>query len=82
MSKKTTPIAAVIPERVVYIGPTLPGVAKHGTVYEGGIPKELQAAVKEKPLLEKLIVKESEFAEAQTSIIRKSGVYYEAYKSI
>jgi len=82
MSKKITPAVKVTTEPVVYVGPTINGVAKHGTVYEGGIPKELQAAVKEKPLLEKLIVKSSDFAEAQKSIIRKSGVYYEAYKSI
>lgn len=82
MSKKKTIAPEVVAERLVYIGPTIIGVAKHGTVYENGIPKKLQEAVDEKPLLGKLIVKESDFAEAQKSIIRKKGVYYEAYKSI
>jgi hypothetical protein len=46
MSKKTTPIAAAVPEPMAYIGPTINGVAKHGTVYEGGIPKALQEVAK------------------------------------
>ena len=84
MSKKSNPAATVkvVPEPMAYIGPTIYGVAVHGTVYKDGIPKKLQEAAVKKPLLEKLIVKLSDFAEAQKSIIRKQGVYYEAYKSI
>lgn len=84
MSKKNNSpkIAEPVSEARAYVGPTIRGVAQHGTVYSDGIPKSLQDAVAEKPLLGKLIVKLSDFSKAQTSIIRKQGVYYEAYKSI
>jgi hypothetical protein len=82
MSKKKITAPENGPEPMAYVGPTIVGVAKHGTVFNNGIPKKLQEAVAEKPLLGKLIVKLSDFAEAQKSIIRKKGVYYEAYKSI
>lgn len=89
MSKKTEEKVSAVKSEVVpntepvaYIGPTIRGVATHGTVFNNGVPETLKVAAKEKPLLEKLIVKLSDFAKAQKSIICKKGVYYEAYKSI
>ena len=39
----------------VYIGPTVPGAAVHGTFYHNGPRKELEAVMKEEPALRSLL---------------------------
>lgn len=41
---------------VIYLGPAIPGVAVPGTVYNNGLPSQLEKAVKECPTLKKLLV--------------------------
>lgn len=43
-------------EQVMYIGPTLRGVAKSGAVFSGGIPKKLEKLAAKKPIIKSLIV--------------------------
>ena len=38
-------------EQVMYIGPTLRGVAKSGAVFSGGIPKKLEKLAAKKPII-------------------------------
>ena len=40
-------------EQVMYIGPTLRGVAKSGAVFSGGIPKKLEKLAAKKPIIKK-----------------------------
>lgn len=42
--KETEKTKAAEPEKVIYMGPTIRGVAVQGTVFEGGIPPELEEA--------------------------------------
>lgn len=67
---------------LVYVGPTIPGIANHGTAYNNGIPQGLRKEAEKKPLLNKLIVDITDMPEAIRSINRKTGVIYEAYKTV
>ena len=40
----------------VYIGPTIPGVATHGTIYNNGPSRELEEAMKKEPAFKGLLV--------------------------
>lgn len=46
----------------VYCGPSVRGVARQYTTYQGGIPKELKAFIREHPLVRRLIVHPGKFA--------------------
>lgn len=46
----------------VYCGPSVQGVARQYTTYQGGIPKELKAFIREHPLVRRLIVHPGKFA--------------------
>lgn len=41
---------------MIYLGPAIAGVAVPGTVYNNGLPSQLEKAVKECPTLKKLLV--------------------------
>jgi hypothetical protein len=43
-------------EKVMYLGPTLRGVVRTGTVFEGGLPKNLSVLAEKKPIINNLIV--------------------------
>lgn len=42
--------------KVIYIGPTVQGVVRHGEVFSGGIPQHLQKLANAKPMIQNLIV--------------------------
>lgn len=44
------------PKKVVYLGPTLPGVAKEGTIYISGITPQLEEACKRMPAIREFVV--------------------------
>ena len=56
-------------EQVMYIGPTLRGIAKSGAVFSGGIPKKLEKLAAEKPIIKKLIVPISGIVQAKIRMI-------------
>lgn len=56
---------ADIPNLCVYCGPSVRGVARQYTTYQGGIPKELKAFVKEHPAAWGLIVSTARFADVR-----------------
>ena len=41
---------------VMYLGPTIRGVVKHGAVFSGGIPGRLEKLTAKKPIMNHLIV--------------------------
>lgn len=67
--------------KMVYCGPTLPGVAKQYTVYTGGIPAALKEAAKKMPPLSGLIVPLDELPEVMRSLREGSGSIYALYQS-
>lgn len=49
--------------KVMYIGPTVRGVVKHGDTFSGGIPDRLEKFAKAKPVMQNLIVPLSQAVE-------------------
>lgn len=43
-------------EKVMYIGPTVRGVVRHGATFSGGLPKPLNKLAERKPIIKNLIV--------------------------
>ena len=54
MTKKKTAVKAIT--KFAYIGPTLPGIVKEGTIYENGSDGALMQACKKMPALTDMIV--------------------------
>ena len=67
--------AAVVekPTAVVCDGPKIPGIAAQYQVFTGGLPEQLNAAIKQKPVLGALIVPLAEMAEARKAINSGTG---------
>ena len=64
----------------VYIGPTVPGVAVHGTIYNNGPSKELEVAMEKEPAFRSLLVPVEKLANATAEIERKDGAAYVFYQ--
>lgn len=79
-SKTTQAKAAAKPETVVYIGPSILGVANHNTVYNNGLPQELQDAIEKEPAFKNLLVPISQLAAAGNDIANKRGAAYTFYE--
>lgn len=75
-------VEIVINEQKVYIGPTIPGVAAHGTVYVNGIPETLESAINKYPTIGNLVINLSDFAEAMKDINGKRGPMYTLYEEV
>lgn len=65
---------------VVYCGPAILGVANQFTVYNGGIPAHLADAIKEKPVLEGLVVPLDQLPEVRRQFHAGAGRYYTLYR--
>ena len=65
--------------KIVYVGPTIIGVATRNTVYDR-IPESLQTAIRDAPYLGNLCVPVSDLADALKQIRHKSGAIYTMYK--
>lgn len=50
--------------QVMYIGPTVRGVARHGDTFSGGVPDRLEKLAKAMPIIRDLIVPISGIVEA------------------
>lgn len=64
--------------KLIYIGPTIDGIAIRNTVYEK-LPEPLEAAIKKAPYLSGLCVPISELSKALKQISSKSGTTYKLY---
>ena len=69
-------------EQVMYIGPTLRGVAKSGAVFSGGVPKKLEKLAAKKPIIKNLIVPISGIVQAKKDVDTEGTVAAVAYDRI
>lgn len=67
------------PQKIVYVGPTITGVAVRNTTYAQA-PAQLAAAIKRRPYLRGLCVPVSGLASAMQQITRQQGGIYTLYK--
>ena len=67
-------------ETVVYIGPTILGVVAKNTFFNNGLSTELTTAIKEIPVIGKLVVPISDYPKAMAQINKKEGVTYSFYQ--
>lgn len=56
----------------MYIGPTIRGIVKHGSVFSGGVPPKLELLSKEKPIMKNMLIPISEVANA-FKLLREEG---------
>lgn len=69
-------------ETVVYVGPTITGVATHNQIFNNGLPDGLKEAIKKEPAIASLIVPISELAATNQSINTKTGAAYVFYSRV
>ena len=55
-------------KKVMYMGPTLRGVARSGSVFENGLPANLSKLAEKKPIIKNLIVPLAETVETKKAI--------------
>lgn len=68
-------------ETVVYVGPTITGLAMQNTTFNNGIPEKLQGLIKERPILGNLLIPISSLSAALGEISRKEGAAFTAFKA-
>ncbi len=67
-------------ENVMYLGPTIAGKVKQGTIFKGGIlPATVQECVAQFPAMTKLFVPVSKLPEATKALNKKQGVLAAIY---
>jgi hypothetical protein len=67
-------------ETVVYVGPTVPGVAVHNVILNNGITEELKKAIEKEPAFANLIVPVTSLAKTAKDIEGKNGAAYVFYE--
>ncbi len=67
---------------VMYIGPTIPAVATKNTVFNNGLPAELEKAIKEMPAIGALVVPTVELAKAKEEVAKKDTALEICYKKV
>lgn len=77
-AKKTQAVAEAKTEAVLYVGPTISGIAITGTVYTT-IPEAAKAAKADAPMILNLFIPIREYGEAERMIREKRGYVYSAY---
>ncbi len=65
--------------KIIYVGPTIVGVAAKNTVYDE-IPEALQTAISNAPYLGGLCIPISELSRAMIQIKNHNGAIYTLYK--
>ena len=68
-------------EPLMYVGPTIPGVAIQNRVYDG-LPEGLQEAMKEVPEFGNLMVPVEDYPKAELMIRTRKGYVASAYKRV
>lgn len=67
-------------EKLVYVGPTIPGVITKGVVLNGNVPKKYTELMSKYGYLKNLLVKLGDVNRANQEIGHRAGAYYEFYK--
>lgn len=73
-------VKAAQTETLIYVGPSILGVAYHNTVFNNGVPQELQAAMNEEPAFKNLLVPIGQLAAIGSDIANKRGAAYIFYE--
>lgn len=69
-------------ELVMYIGPTIPAVATKNTVFNNGLPAELQKEIKAEPAIGALVVPIAKLAKAKKEIKTKNTALEICYRKV
>ena len=69
-------------KKVMYMGPTLRGVARNGSVFENGLPANLSKLAEKKPIIKNLIVPLAETVETKKAIDTEGTAEAVAYDKI
>lgn len=67
---------------VMYLGPTIRGVVKHGAVFSGGIPRRLEKLAGNKPIVNQLIIPLTDIVKVKNAIDTEGTVEAVAYDKI
>lgn len=73
-------VKAAQTETLIYVGPSILGVAYHNTVFNNGVPQELQTAMDEEPAFKNLLVPIGQLAAVGSDIANKRGAAYIFYE--
>lgn len=68
------------PEIMIYIGPTITGVAAHNTFLNNGITDSIRKAMDKEPAFKNLVIPAENLAAAASDLREKRGAIYEFYK--
>ena len=69
-------------ETLVYVGPTIVGVASHSTIFNNGLPDNLKAAIDKEPAFNGLLVPIESAAVALKEIDTKTGTTFSLYEKV
>ncbi|MDE7299919.1 MAG: hypothetical protein K2N94_14050 [Lachnospiraceae bacterium] len=83
-------VAAAVPGRALgkrgdrmYLGPTITGVVRHGTVFKDGVlPKRATECIAELPVMERLFVETDRMPEAVTELGKKQSALGAVYAQV
>lgn len=65
----------------MYLGPTIPGVARHSTVFKNGVlPKKVEECIKELPVMQRLFIPLSQLPEAMKEMNNSKSVLCRIYR--
>ncbi|MCD8294679.1 MAG: hypothetical protein LUE27_05525 [Clostridia bacterium] len=67
-------------ETLVYVGPTVVGVAQRNTFFTNGVTRALQDAMDKEPAFRSLVIPLSKLVAAQNDISNKRGSTYVFFK--
>lgn len=70
------------PTTVVYVGPSIPGVANQFTFYREGIPTALVEAIRDTPAMEGLVIPLEQLPEAMKMLRGGSGHIFRLYRLV
>lgn len=77
---KNTKVAPV--QQLVYVGPTIRGIAVENTVFKNGLPEELKKKVEEVPAMKSLLVGVDNLAKVKAAMNREGSAESLCYKKI
>lgn len=82
MAEKRKKTADEFPNPCVYCGPSVRGVARQYTTYQGGVPDALKEFVKEHPAARGLIVPAGKFASVRRRLETPGTAEFIAFKRV
>lgn len=69
-------------KKIVYVGPTLPGVAKEGTIYLNRMTPQLEEACRKLPEIEEFVIPLAEYEEVKRRIRDPQDALSQIYQDI